>query len=165
MEPKYLMSFVVMVAACGDVMMSEPADPPDSAMPDVPEPLPARCDPSAPFGAPVAVTELNTEGPDYTARLSKYLKDEYPSSWAIQGYTGIQFLAEAIKKANSTDSDKVAKALLGLTIETPIGPQTIREKDHQANRGQLYGKTVMDPKYPFPIMKPVTYVDPTKFMD
>jgi hypothetical protein len=24
---------------------------------------------------------------------------------------------------------------------------------------------VLDPKYPFPIMKPVTYVDPTKFMD
>ena len=26
---------------------------------------------------------------DYTARLSKYLKDEYPSSWAIQGYIGM----------------------------------------------------------------------------
>src|SRR5438552_1528650 len=102
---------------------------------------------------------------DYTARLSKYLKDEYPSSWAIQGYIGMQFLVEAIKKANSTDSDKVAHALLGLAVETPIGPQTIREKDHQANRGQLYGKTVMDPKYPFAIMKPVLYVDPTKFMD
>ena len=102
---------------------------------------------------------------DYTARLSKYLKDEYPSSWAVQGYIGMQFLTEAIKKAGSTDSDKVSKALLGLTIETPIGQQTIREKDHQANRGQLYGKTVMDPKYPFPIMKPVTYVNPTKFMD
>jgi branched-chain amino acid transport system substrate-binding protein len=102
---------------------------------------------------------------DYVARLSKYLKDEYPSSWAIQGYTGMQFLTEAIKKAGSTDSDKVSKALLGLTIDTPIGKQTIREKDHQANRGQLYGKTVMDPKYPFAIMKPVEYVDPTKFMD
>ena len=102
---------------------------------------------------------------DYTARLAKYLKDEYPSSWAIQGYTGMQFLVEAITKAGSTDADKVAKALLGLTIDTPIGKQTIREKDHQANRGQLYGKTVMDPKYPFPIMKPVEYVDPTKFMD
>ena len=102
---------------------------------------------------------------DYTARLSKYLKDEYPSSWAVQGYIGMQFLTEAIKKAGSTDSDKVSKALLGLTIDTPIGKQTIREKDHQANRGQLYGKTVMDPKYPFPIMKPITYVDPTKFMD
>ena len=102
---------------------------------------------------------------DYVARLSKYLKDEYPSSWAIQGYTGMQFLVEGIKKAGSTDSDKVSKALLGLSIDTPIGKQTIREKDHQANRGQLYGKTVMDPKYPFAIMKPVEYVDPTKFMD
>src|SRR5262245_16870831 len=102
---------------------------------------------------------------EYTEKLSKYLKDEYPSSWAIQGYTGMQFLTEAIKKAGSTDSDKVSKALLGLTIDTPIGKQTIREKDHQANRGQLYGKTVKDPKYPFPIMKPVEYLDPTKFMD
>jgi len=102
---------------------------------------------------------------EYTEKLSKYLKDEYPSSWAIQGYTGMQFLAEAIKKAGSTDSDKVSKALLGLTIDTPIGKQTIREKDHQANRGQLYGKTVKDPRFPFPIIKPIEYVDPTKFMD
>ncbi len=102
---------------------------------------------------------------DYTTRLSKYLKDEYPSSWAIQGYIGMQFLAEAIKKAGSADSDKVAKALLRLTVETPVGPLTIREKDHQANRGQLYGKTVKDAKYPFAIMKPVTYVDPSRFMD
>jgi branched-chain amino acid transport system substrate-binding protein len=102
---------------------------------------------------------------EYIARISKYLKDEYPSSWAIQGYIGMQFLVEAIKKAGSTDSEKVSKALLGLTVDTPIGKQTIREKDHQANRGQLYGKTVKDPKYPFPIMKPVTYVDPTKFME
>ena len=102
---------------------------------------------------------------EYVERLSKYLKDEYPSSWAIQGWIGMAFLTEAIKKAGSADSDKVSKALLGMTIDTPIGKQTIRAKDHQANRGQLYGKTVMDPKYPFAIMKPVEYVDPTKFMD
>ena len=102
---------------------------------------------------------------DYVARLSKYLKDEYPSSWAIQGYIGMQFLTEAIRKANSTDSDKVAQALLGLAVETPMGKLTIREKDHQANRGQLYGKTVKDPQYPFAIMKPAVYVDPSPFMD
>src|SRR5688572_8972411 len=102
---------------------------------------------------------------DFVARLRKYTKDDHPSSWPIQGYLGMQFLAEGIKKAGSTDSDKVAKALLGLTIDSPIGKQTIREKDHQANRGQLYGKTVKDAKYPFAIMKPVVYVDPTKFMD
>ena len=108
------------------------------------------------------------EGPvhrEYTERLSKYLKDDHPSSWAIQGYIGMQFLTEAIKKAGSTDSDKVSKALTGLSVDTPVGKLTIREKDHQANRGQLYGKTVMDSKYGFPIMKPVEYVDPTKFMD
>ena len=102
---------------------------------------------------------------DYTARVSKYLKDEYPSSWAIQGYIGMQFLTEAIKKANSTDADKVSKALLGLSVETPAGTLTIREKDHQANRGQLYGKTAKDPRFPFAIMKPAVYVDPTPFME
>jgi branched-chain amino acid transport system substrate-binding protein len=110
-----------------------------------------------------------TEGPpahrDYVARVSKYLKDEYPSSWAIQGYIGMQALTEAIKKAGSTDSDKVSKALLGLTIDMPHGKLTIREKDHQANRAQIYGKTVKDAKYPFAIMKPAVYVDPAKFMD
>lgn len=102
---------------------------------------------------------------DYTARLSKYLKDEHPSSWAIQGYIGMQFLAEAIKKAGSTESDKVSKALIGLSVDTPHGKLTIREKDHRSNRGQLYGKMIKDPRYPFAIMKPITYVDPTKFMD
>src|SRR5262249_2399407 len=63
---------------------------------------------------------------DYTARISKDLKDEYPSSWAIQGYIRVQFLVHAIKKANTTDSEKVSKALLGLTVETPVGPLTIR---------------------------------------
>jgi branched-chain amino acid transport system substrate-binding protein len=110
-----------------------------------------------------------TEGPpahrDYVARVSKYLKDEYPSSWAIQGYIGMQALAEAIKKAGSTDADKVSKALMGLTIDMPHGKMTIRAKDHQANRAQIYGKTVKDPKYPFAIMKPAVYVDPAKFMD
>jgi branched-chain amino acid transport system substrate-binding protein len=101
----------------------------------------------------------------YIERIKAFTKEDPPSTWPVTTYVAMQFLVEAIKKANSTDSDKVSKALLGLTIETPIGPQTIREKDHQANRGQLYGKTAMDPKYPFPIMKPVTYVDPTKFMD
>ena len=42
---------------------------------------------------------------DWILRLSKYTKDEYPSSWPIQGYLGMQFLVEAIKKANIIESD------------------------------------------------------------
>src|SRR5918999_975993 len=36
---------------------------------------------------------------DWIERLRKYTKDDHPSSWPIQGYIGMQFLAEAIKKA------------------------------------------------------------------
>jgi branched-chain amino acid transport system substrate-binding protein len=109
------------------------------------------------------------EGPpahrEYVRRLSAYLKDERPSSWAIQGYIGIQALTEAIKKAGSTDADKVSKALTGLTIDTPHGKLTIREKDHQANRAQIYGKTVKDDKLGFAVMRPAVYIDPSKYMD
>jgi len=101
----------------------------------------------------------------YLERVKKYTGQEPPSSWPITGYVAMQFLVEAIKKANSTDSDKVAKALLGLTIDTPIGKQTMRQKDQQANRGQFWGKTVKDPKYPFAVLTNVTYIDPAPFMD
>ena len=102
---------------------------------------------------------------DYIERLKKYTGQEYPSSWPITGYVAMQFLAEAIKKAESAESPKVAKALLDLTIDTPFGKQTLRAKDHQANRGQFYGKMAMDPKYPFAIMTQVQYIDPAPFMD
>jgi hypothetical protein len=55
--------------------------------------------------------------------------------------------------------------MLGLTVDTPIGKQTIRSKDQQANRAQFWGKMTKDPKYPFAVMSPPTYVDPTPFMD
>jgi branched-chain amino acid transport system substrate-binding protein len=102
---------------------------------------------------------------DYTARVAAYTKQDPPSSWPVTGYVGMQMLVEAIKKANSTDGEKVAKALLDLTVETPIGKQTIRAKDHQANRGQLWGKTVKSDKYPFAVMKDILYIDPAPFMD
>lgn len=101
---------------------------------------------------------------DYIQRLKAYTKEENPSSWPITGYVAMQVLAEGIKKAGSTDSDKVAKALLDLTVDTPIGKQTLRAKDHQANRGQFWGKTVKDEKLGFARLQEVVYVDPEPFM-
>jgi len=101
---------------------------------------------------------------DYIQRLKAYTKEENPSSWPITGYVAMQVLAEGIKKAGSTDSDKVAKALLDLTVDTPIGKQTLRAKDHQANRGQFWGKTVKDEKLGFARLQEVVYIDPEPFM-
>ncbi len=101
---------------------------------------------------------------DYIQRLKAYSKEENPSSWPITGYVAMQVLAEGIKKVASTDSDKVAKALLDLTVDTPIGKQTLRAKDHQANRGQFWGKTVKDEKLGFARLQEVVYIDPEPFM-
>ena len=102
---------------------------------------------------------------EYIKRLSAYLKEAQPSSWPITGYMGMQTLVAAIQKAGSIESDKVSKAMLDLTVDTPIGKQVIRSKDQQANRAQFWGKMTKDPKYPFAVMSPPTYVDPAPFMD
>jgi branched-chain amino acid transport system substrate-binding protein len=102
---------------------------------------------------------------EFIERLKKYTNQEFPSSWPTVGYVAMQVLAEGISKANSTKSDDVAKALLGITVDTPIGKQTINPKTHSANRGQFWGKMVKDPRYSFAVMEKPTYVDPTPFLD
>lgn len=100
----------------------------------------------------------------YIGRIKAYTKEDPPSSWPLTTYVAMQFLVEAIKKAGSVDTEKVAKALLDLTVDTPFGKQTLRGKDHQADRGQFYGKMVKGPAGNA-IMTEVKYVDPKPFMD
>jgi branched-chain amino acid transport system substrate-binding protein len=102
---------------------------------------------------------------EYIARLKDFTKQDPPSSWPVTGYVAMQMLVEGIKKAGSIDTDKVAKAMLDLTVDTPIGSQTLRAKDHSANRGQFWGKTVMDPKLGHAVIQEVLYIDPAPFMD
>ena len=102
---------------------------------------------------------------DYIARIKAYTKEEVPSSWPLVGYMAMQSLVAGIEKAKSTDSEKVAAALKGISWDSPLGKQTIRAKDHNANRGQFWGKMEKDPKYPFATMTQIQYVDPLPFMD
>jgi branched-chain amino acid transport system substrate-binding protein len=102
---------------------------------------------------------------DYIARIKAYTKEEVPSSWPLVGYMAMQSLVAGIEKAKSTDSEKVAAAMKGISWDSPLGKQTIRAKDHNANRGQFWGKMEKDPKYPFATMTQIQYVDPLPFMD
>ncbi|OGP76507.1 MAG: hypothetical protein A2Z13_10955 [Deltaproteobacteria bacterium RBG_16_64_85] len=77
---------------------------------------------------------------------------DYPSAWAAEGYDGVYFLAEAIKKAGSLDTDKVIAALEGLTIDSPRGKATLRKEDHQLTSDFMVGETVFDKAYPFAIV-------------
>jgi branched-chain amino acid transport system substrate-binding protein len=101
----------------------------------------------------------------YLEKVRKFTKEQYPSSWVIQGYISMQFLVEAIKKANSTDSKKVSAALKGLSINTPQGPITMRAKDQQANRAQLYGQAARVAGVPFPVLTNIKSVSVDRLMD
>jgi branched-chain amino acid transport system substrate-binding protein len=76
---------------------------------------------------------------------------DYPSAWAAEGYDGVYFLADAIKKAGSLDTDKVINALAGLTIEAPRGKATLRKQDHQLSCDFMVGESTFTKKYPFAI--------------
>jgi branched-chain amino acid transport system substrate-binding protein len=103
----------------------------------------------------------------YVAELGARVGRGNTPSFPITGYIGMQFLAEAIRAAGTTDTDAVISALEGLTIMTPIGEQTIRARDHQANRGQFWGQMTRsaDPDYPYLIMDPVEYIRADDIMD
>lgn len=58
---------------------------------------------------------------------------ELPTNWSQECYTGMLFLAEAVRKAGSTKSDDLVRALEGLTIKAPWGAEgsvTMRKRDH-----------------------------------
>jgi branched-chain amino acid transport system substrate-binding protein len=96
------------------------------------------------------------EPPDhakYIAALRKFTHEQFPPSFAIQGYITINALADGIKKAGSTDSDAVSKALIGMTFDTPVGKRTISVKSHETFPPEFYGVMVKEAAYPFAVMK------------
>jgi branched-chain amino acid transport system substrate-binding protein len=100
-------------------------------------------------------------GPAHEAFIEKLRErtgEEYTLSWPVVGYVGTQFLIEAIREAGTTDTDAVIEALVGLTIDTPIGPQTISPETHEANRGQFWGPMTSTDRYPFKILDPAVYI-------
>ena len=98
---------------------------------------------------------------EYTTKAGK--PDPYPSGiGAFGGYCSAKFLTDAILKAGSTKTDKVIKALEGLTIQTAIGPIKMRGCDHQAMTPAFWGRIENVPGYPFPVMKDIVVTPPDK---
>jgi branched-chain amino acid transport system substrate-binding protein len=99
----------------------------------------------------------------FIEHLKAFTHEEYASGWAIMGYTAINALADGIKKAGSTNSEKVAAALAGLTFDTPAGQRSFNAKTHETEAGEFWGQMVKDPRFPFAIMKNPEYVNQGPF--
>jgi branched-chain amino acid transport system substrate-binding protein len=74
--------------------------------------------------------------------LDAYRKkwNDYPRLGSVVGYTAIYSAANAIRKAGSTDTEKLIAALKGLEMDTPFGPIVYRALDHQSTMGAYVGQ-------------------------
>ena len=56
------------------------------------------------------------------------------------GYSALHAVANAMRKAGSSDADKLAAALSGMKMETPFGEIQWRPIDHQSTMGAYVGQ-------------------------
>jgi branched-chain amino acid transport system substrate-binding protein len=80
--------------------------------------------------------------PEHARFLAAYQAryHDYPRIGSLMGYTNILVLAEAIKRAGSTDTGALVAAMKGLTLATPTGPVSFRAIDHQSTMGVYVGR-------------------------
>ena len=78
------------------------------------------------------------EHASFAANYYRRFKD-YPKVGSVVGYATMQAIFAAIKKANSTDNEKLVTALRGLKFPTPFGPAEFRAIDHQSTMGAFVG--------------------------
>jgi branched-chain amino acid transport system substrate-binding protein len=66
--------------------------------------------------------------------------NETPRLGSVVGYTTFMSIAEAIRKANSTDTEKLVAAFRGLNVESVFGPIIFRAVDQQSTLGAFVGR-------------------------
>jgi branched-chain amino acid transport system substrate-binding protein len=82
---------------------------------------------------------------------------EYPRLGSVVGYSTVLSIAAAIRKAGSTDTEKMIAAFKGLKHDTPFGPITYRASDHQSTMGAYVGVTAVHQGRG--VMKNFRYID------
>jgi branched-chain amino acid transport system substrate-binding protein len=105
-------------------------------------------------------TEANK---DFVADF-KAAYDRHPRVGALYGYITAKFIAQAYEKAGSFDTEKFIDALEGMTIDSPVGPLTLRAYDHQVMFPMYMGVTKKVPQYDFLIADQIVTIPGTDVM-
>ena len=79
------------------------------------------------------------EHASFAANYYKKFK-ENPKLGSVVGYATMQAIFAGIKKAGSTDNEKLIVAMRGLKFSTPFGPAEFRAIDQQSTMGAYVGK-------------------------
>jgi branched-chain amino acid transport system substrate-binding protein len=80
--------------------------------------------------------------PEHEKFLAAYEKrwGDTPRLGSVVGYSTMYTVANALKKAGSTESEALIAALEGLEMQTPFGPIVYRAVDHQSTMGAYVGQ-------------------------
>jgi len=96
----------------------------------------------------------------FLAYHAKY--NDYPRLGSVVGYTLIKSIAAGVKKAKSTETEKLVAAFAGLQVDSPFGKFSYRAEDHQSTMGAFVGKTKNDKGKG--VMVDYVYLDGAKFL-
>jgi branched-chain amino acid transport system substrate-binding protein len=77
----------------------------------------------------------------FDAYKAKY--NEAPKLGSVVGYSAIQTIVAALKKAGGTDTEKMVAAMAGLEVGTPFGKVVYRTQDNQSTMGAYVGRTAV----------------------
>jgi branched-chain amino acid transport system substrate-binding protein len=102
--------------------------------------------------------------PEHSKFMQAYQKKygDYPRLGSVVGYTLILAIAEAIKRAESTDSEKLISAMRNLSIVSPFGPVSFRAIDQQSTMGAFVG--TLDQKDGKGVMSNWHYADGKEYL-
>jgi branched-chain amino acid transport system substrate-binding protein len=91
------------------------------------------------------------ESPQNTKFVKNFQKayNRYPAVGAVYGYMAADFIKGAYEKAGEVHTEKFIDAFEGMTVDTPVGPVTMRAYDHQAMLPMFMGTTKKVEGYPF----------------
>jgi len=87
---------------------------------------------------------------------------DYPRLGSVVGYSAIKSIAAGLKKAKSSETEKLVAAFKGLQVDSPFGKITYRAQDNQSTMGAFVGKTRNDGGKG--VMVDYTYLDGAKYL-
>jgi branched-chain amino acid transport system substrate-binding protein len=98
---------------------------------------------------------------------NKWLVEEHqkrfkspPDFFTAGGMAAGIAIVEGIKRAGSTDTEKLIAAMEGMAFETPKGRMTFRKEDHQAMQSMYHFKIKVDPNVQWAIPELVREIKP-----
>jgi branched-chain amino acid transport system substrate-binding protein len=83
--------------------------------------------------------------PAHTQFLKAYQTkfNDYPRTGSIVGYNAMYTVYHLLKKAGTTDTEKMVDTMEGLSFDSIVGPITYRKIDHQSTMGAYVGYTAL----------------------